>query len=195
MLPGMGGMRLSEFVSAHRAELILRCRVKVSTRSTPSPTEAHIHYGVPLFLDQLVEELRQEGSKTPEIRASAVAHGHELLLLGSTLSGVVHDYGDVCQAITELAIEVGASIGTEDFRTLNRCLDDAIAAAVTQYADEQRMSRAGDHELRNLACTAMMALEMLKSGYGGPAGSTGDVLSQSLVGIMALVDRPLAADR
>ena len=188
-------MRLSEFVSAHRDELIRRCRVKVGTRPAPSPTEAEIHYGVPLFLDQLVEELRQAGSKTQELRTSAFEHGHELLLLGMTMDGVVHDYGDVCQAITELAIELGGSIGTEDFHTMNRCLDDAIAGAATQYAHEQRMSRAGDHELRNLACTAMIALEMLKSGYGGPAGSTGDVLAQSLVGIMALVDRPIAADR
>ena len=188
-------MRLSEFISVHRDELIGRCRVKVGTRSTPSPTEAQIHFGVPLFLDQLVEELRHEGSKTQDIRASALEHGHELLLLGVTMDGVVHDYGDVCQAITELAIEVGGSIGTEDFRTLNRCLDDAIAGAVTRYAHEQRMSRAGDHELRKLACTAMIALEMLKSGYGGPASRTGDVLSDSLVGIMALVDRPVAADR
>jgi hypothetical protein len=190
----MESLGLSEFISAHRNELIGRCRVKVGTRSTPSPANAEIHHGVPLFLDQLVEELRQEGSKTQEIRASAFEHGHELLLLGFTMDGVVHDYGDVCQAITELAIEVGASISTGAFHTLNRCLDDAIAGAVTQYAHEQRMSRVGDHELRKLACTATMALEMLKSGYGGPAGSTGDVLAESLAGIMALVDRPVAAD-
>ncbi len=190
----MGGTRLSEFISAHRVELIRRCRIKVGTRSDPSPTEDQIHYGVPLFLDQLVGELRQEGSKTEEISAGAIEHGRELLLLGMTMDGVVHDYGDVCQAITELAIEVGGTIATGDFRTLNRCLDDAIAGAVSQYAREQGMSRAGDHQLRQLACTAMMALEMMKSGYGGPEGSTGDVLAQSLVGIMALVDRPIAAD-
>ena len=190
----MGATRLSEFISAHRIELIHRCRMKVGTRSALSPTEDQIHHGVPLFLDQLVGELRQEGSKTEEICAGATEHGRELLLLGMTMDGVVHDYGDVCQAITELAIEVGGTIATDDFRTLNRCLDDAIAGAVSQYAREQGMSRAGDHELRQLACTAMMALEMMKSGYGGPAGSAGDVLSQSLVGIMALVDRPIAAD-
>jgi hypothetical protein len=191
----MGALKLSEFIIVHRDELIRRCRIKVGTRSTPPPAETQICYGVPLFLDQLVGELRQEGSRTQELRASAFEHGHELLLAGMTMDGVVHDYGDVCQAITELAIEIGGSIATEDFRTLNRCLDNAIAGAATRYAHEQGMSRTGDRELRSLACTAMMALEMLKSGFGGPSGSTGDVLSQSLVGIMALVDRPLAADR
>ena len=195
MLPGMGGMRLSEFIVVHRDELVRHCRLKAGRRSTPSPSESLSRYGVPLFLDQLVGELRQEGSQTQELKASASAHGHELLLLGMTMDGVVRDYGDVCQAITELAIEIGGSIATDDFRTLNRCLDDAIAGAATRYAHEQGMSRTGDLRLRNLACTALMALEMLKSGYGGPAAGTGDVLSQSLLGIMELVDRPVAADR
>jgi hypothetical protein len=34
----------------------------------------------------------------------------------------------VCQAITYLALEQRAPISTEDFRLLNGCLDDAIAA-------------------------------------------------------------------
>jgi hypothetical protein len=49
----------------------------------------------------------------------------------------VHDYGDVCQAITELALAINAPISTDDFRMLNRCLDDAIAGAVTQYTRER----------------------------------------------------------
>jgi hypothetical protein len=34
------------------------------------------------------------------------------------------DYGGVCQAITELAVELNAAISMDDCRTLNRCLDD-----------------------------------------------------------------------
>jgi hypothetical protein len=49
---------------------------------------------------------------------------------------VVHHYGDVCQAVTELAVRRGSSITTDEFRTLNRCLDEAIADAVTVFADE-----------------------------------------------------------
>ena len=32
-------------------------------------------------------------------------HGGELLALGFNLSQVVHDYGDICQAVTEVAVE------------------------------------------------------------------------------------------
>ena len=40
------------------------------------------------------------------------------------------------RSVTDLAMELDAPIGTEDFRTMNRCLDDAIAGAVTEYARE-----------------------------------------------------------
>ena len=113
-------------------------------------------------------------------------HGHDLLLQGFTVSQVVHDYGDVCQAITDLAVETDAPISTDDFRTLNRCLDDAIAGAVTEYGRERNQSgidgesargteRLGflAHELRNLINTGMLAFEVLKTGNVGVAGSTG----------------------
>jgi hypothetical protein len=45
----------------------------------------------------------------------------------------LHDYGDICQAITEVAVEQHLPITTEEFHTLNRCLDTAIAA-VTEHA-------------------------------------------------------------
>ena len=34
-------------------------------------------------------------------------HGHDLLSQGCTIAQVVKDYGDVCQSISELAIEHG----------------------------------------------------------------------------------------
>jgi hypothetical protein len=116
---------LCEFIGLHRAEIIKRCRAKVAARSIPPPTEAEVNHGVPLFLDQLVGALRLGLVSSPEIGESAIHHGHDLLHQGFTVSQVVHDYGDICQAITELALELSAPIGTEDFRTLNRCLDDA----------------------------------------------------------------------
>jgi hypothetical protein len=47
---------------------------------------------------------------------------------------------------------------TDDFRTLNRCLDDAIAAAVTEFGREEDISHAGEsQELRTLTDTAITA--------------------------------------
>jgi hypothetical protein len=199
---------LYEFIALYREEIIRRCRGKVATRSVPPPTEAEIDHGVPLFLDQLVDALHLGLSSSPEIGRSAVLHGHDLLLQGFTVSQVVHDYGDVCQSITELAMETGAPISTEDFRMLNCCLDDAIAGAVTEYGRGRNQStldgetargseRLGflAHELRNLTNTAIIAFEVLKTGNVGVAGSTGTVLNRSLMGLRALIGRSLAEVR
>ncbi len=145
---------------------------------------------------------------SPEISTSAIEHGHDLLGQGFTVSQVVHDYGDVCQAITELAVELDAPIRTNDFRTLNRCLDDAIAGAVTEYGRERSQSgingdsaRSGErleffaHELRNLMNTSLMAFEVLKTGNVGVGGSTGTVLHRSLLASHALITRSLAEVR
>jgi signal transduction histidine kinase len=199
---------LHEFIAAHREEIIDRCRMKVTTRSVPPPTKAEIEHGVPVFLDQLVSALRFGLGSSPEIGRSAVLHGHDLLLQGFSVSQVVHDYGDVCQSITELALEKNAPISTEDFRMLNRCLDDAIAGAVTEFGRGQNQSiiegesargseRLGflAHELRNLINTAMLAFEVLKTGNVGVAGSTGAVLHRSLLGLGTLIGRSLAEVR
>jgi signal transduction histidine kinase len=199
---------LHEFVTENREGIIQRCRVKVAARSVPPPTPAELTYGIPRFLDQLVEMLRDPLGSTSEMDLSAAHHGRQLRLQGFTVSQVVHDYGDVCQSITDLAMEKDAPISVDDFRTLNRCLDDAIASAVTEYARErnrgmravaaaQEDQRFGflAHEVRNLVHTASMAFEILRTGNVGAGGSTGAVLKRSLSGLTDLIDRSVAEVR
>jgi hypothetical protein len=188
----MANVRLYDFIEENRDELIGRCRAKVAKRSTPPPTEAEINHGVPLFLDQLCKELRHGPSQTHEISKGAMEHGHDLFLQKFTISQVVHDYGDVCQSVTELAVELAAPISTDDFRTLNRCLDDAIAGAVTEFAREQDITRDGESQkLENLTDAAITAFEVLRTGNVGVGGSTGAIVHRNLMAIRAaLVDRP-----
>jgi hypothetical protein len=198
---------LHEFIEVNRDEIIRRCRGKVAARSVPPPTTVEIDHGVPVFLDQLRDALRF-GGMSPEIGQSALRHGHDLLLQGFTVSQVVHDYGDICQSITDLALESEAPISTDDFRTLNRCLDDAIAGAVTEYGRERNQSsidgesargseRLGFfvHEMRNLLSTATYAFEVLRTGNVGVGGSTGKVLQRSLAASRALIARSVAEVR
>ena len=199
---------LHNFIGANRGEIIERCRAKAASRLLTPLTGAAMDHGVPVFLDQLANALKLGVTTSPEIALSASRHGHDLLRQGFSLSQVVHDYGDVCQAITELAVESSAPISTEDFRTLNRCLDDAIAGAVTEYGRERNQSGIDDesargnerlgffaHEMRNLINTAVMAFEVLKTGNVGVGGSTGTVLHRSLVASRALIGRSLAEIR
>jgi hypothetical protein len=189
-------MTLDEFIGANRDELIGRCRAKVSERSPPPVTAVADDHGVPRLLDQVVDELRNGRSATDEITKSATKHGNVLLHEGFTVGQVVHGYGDVCQSVTELAVELGAPISADDFRTLNRCLDDAIAGAVTEHARQQADTGTardgGSVDLANLADTALMSFEALRRGNVGVGGSTGTVLLSSLKAIRALADRPIA---
>jgi hypothetical protein len=183
-------MTLSDFITQNRDELIRRCRAKVAKRTSSPPTTADIDHGVPLFLNQLCEELTHGQSHSHDISKSAREHGHDLLLKQFTVSEVVHDYGDVCQSVTDLAVELKASISTDDFRTMNRCLDDAIAGAVTQYAQEQDISRDGEsHLIRHLLESASAGYEALRAGKVGFGGSTGNMVGQSLNDMRLLMDR------
>jgi signal transduction histidine kinase len=213
---------LHEFLTANRLELIERCRAKVSKRTAPKATETELAHGIPSFLAQLIKTLEVEqtaeplqsrrvsgpsggGPVTSEIAVTAALHGRELSLQGFTVEQVVHDYGDLCQSITDLAYERSAPIAIDEFRTLNRCLDNGIADAVTEFAFQRGAllessaltafnERLGflAHELRNHIHTATLALLAVKAGQVGLSGATGAVLDRSLMGMRSLIDRSLA---
>lgn len=218
-------MMLHEFLTANKADLIHRCRLKVAKRAAPAKDAGELDHGVTRFLDQLIETLEVERTSEPlrslrisgpsgggpaasEIAATAALHGRELSQRGFTVDQVVHDYGDLCQAITELAAEHEILIETEEFRTLNRCLDNGIADAVTEYVfqrdalQENKNAKALNeqlgflaHEQRNLIHTATLAAMAIKSGNVGTSGATGALLDRSLIGMRNLIDRTLAGVR
>jgi signal transduction histidine kinase len=217
---------LHEFLTTNRIELIARCRSKVAQRLAPKATDEEMQHGIPLFLDQLIKTLQMEQMTDPmqsrrvsgpsggattggsEIGETAARHGLELLQHGFTIDQVVHDYGDLCQAITDLAFQLDAPFEVDEFRTLNRCLDNGIADAVTEFnyqrdsmvADEQAQElnqRLGffAHELRNHIQNATLALAVIKAGNVGLGGATGAILDRSLVGLRNLIDRTLTEVR
>jgi signal transduction histidine kinase len=195
---------LDEFIAENRDEIVRRCRAKVAMRSIPTPTSVELEYGIRRFLDQVVDALQRRSAPNAEIGESAALHGRDLRAHGFTVSQVVHDYGDVCQSITDLALQLNAPISVEDFRTLNRCLDDAIASAVTEFgrgneaAGSAESARENErlgffaHEVGNLVGTASAAFEVLRTGNVGVGGSTGTVLQRTLSALRDLIHRSLA---
>jgi hypothetical protein len=183
---------LATFIEVNRDELIRRCQAKVAKRSDPPPTASEIDHGVPMFLGQMVDQLKDLSPNTVAIRAVAVQHGRDLFFEGLTVEQVVHDYGDVCQSVTELATELTLPISTEDFRTLNRCLDDAIAGAVAEFARQERFvatkqSVSHSVELQNLLYTAITAFEALQTGSVGIGGNTATLVHRRLVAMRSLI--------
>lgn len=216
---------MHDFLSNNRDELTQRCRTKVGERAGRSATEAQLRDGIPLFLDQLIHTLQIEQTSTPldsrrvsgpsgggtaysEVSVSAAQHGKDLLALGLTVDQVVHDYGDLCQAITDLAVERDVPFMVDEFRTLNRCLDNAISDAVTEFSFQRdainlsaQMHESGlkmamlMHEMRNALGTATLALSAAKAGQLSLTGATGTILERSLRGLDGLITTALEEAR
>ncbi|MEO8081155.1 MAG: HAMP domain-containing sensor histidine kinase [Caldimonas sp.] len=213
---------MHDFLLHNRDELIERCKLKVAQRPRRSATSQQLANGIPRFLDQLTRTLRAEGADEPaeslrisgpsggdslalsEMGVTAAAHGKDLLDLGYSVDQVVHDYGDLCQAITELAFERDAPFAIGEFRTLNRCLDNAIADAVTEFGFQREsnlarqqgaedIQRAGflAHELRNALGTATIALRALETSGMPVSAATGSVLKRSLIAMGNLIAQTL----
>jgi signal transduction histidine kinase len=176
-----------------------------ASSSAPLATGEGAENGIPLFLVQLAGMLRtQQTSASAEMGASATKHGNDLLRMGFSVGQVVHDYGGLCQAITEIAGEENLSIGNDEFKTLNACLDDAIASAVSEFGRQREQSVADQgleslgllaHELRNALESAMFAFEAIRVGAVGVGGSTGAILARSLSRMGELITRSLAEVR
>lgn len=209
---------LHEFITANHDELVERCRLKSARRNSSLP-DATRSNGVSLFLNQLADILRIEQTSTargesasqtasPESRlvCDAAQHGEHLSNQGFGVDHVVHEYGDVCQSVTELALETRTPVTTDEFRTLNRCLDDAIAGAVAVHgalsqqltadrsaALEQPLRQlVGDHQ--RLVAIAIHAYAALKTGHVGVTGATSALLGHSLNELADLTENVLPPD-
>lgn len=217
---------MHRFLTNHRDELIARCKEKVAARPRRAATPKQLSNGVPLFLDQLIRTLRAEedGEAWESLKISgasggdqaslsqmgmtATAHGKQLLELGYSVDQVVHDYGDLCQSITDLAVEKDAPFTIDEFRTLNRCLDNAIADAVTSFSAEREVDllvkHTGEtnlrlgllvHELLTSIVSANLAAAALEQGNLPMSGATGGVLKRSLRALTSLANVTLSEVR
>jgi hypothetical protein len=213
---------MHHFLSNNREELIERCKAKVAQRPRRAATAQQLANGIPMFLDQLTSTLlaeavgdRTEGERISgpaggdapqlsQIGQSAAAHGKEMMKLGYSVDQVVHDYGDLCQSITDLAVERDAPFSIDEFRTLNRCLDNAIADAMTEFsalreekASVQHMAEENErvgvlvHELRNFLHIATLGFTAIESGLVPIGGATGALVKRSLVGMSGQLERSL----
>lgn len=213
---------MHDFLTENRNELTARCKANVRLRPHRDATNEQLKNGIPLFLDQLTRTLAAEQNDEfalskrisggsggdalapSEIGHGACVHGQALLALGYSVDQVVHDYGDLCQAITELASERNSRFAVEEFRTLNRCLDNAIADAVTGFSsarDNEAIDRLSSeanerlgalvHELRNSLQMANLSVRAMELGGLTLMGATGSVLKRSLVSMGNLIDSSL----
>jgi signal transduction histidine kinase len=205
-------MSLHQFLIDHRQQILSESEsrtIALIALAALRPSSEHLRSGLPIFLDQLIAVLAKEipvigAPEELQIMESAGSHGKELLRLGYTLTHVVHSYGAMCQAITEIASKTKAAVTALEFHHLNRCLDIAIAGAVTEFETVSHLASKNleaihlgtiAHELRNALNRSRISFEMLSKGMVGLGGSTSRVLERSLEEMDMLINRSLSEVR
>lgn len=193
---------LHDFLISHRILIVNNAKDRMRNRRKRIDDQ-EMSEGIRIFLEQFQAALLGNSTSSQDGKDESAhgQHGHDLLRMGFTIGQVVHDYGDICQAVTQVSTDMNAPVSGEEFRILNLCLDNAIAGAVTEYAFQvgERTHRENtenlgvfSHELRNLLSTAMLAFGAIREGRVATGGSTGMVLHRGLLGMRNLIDSSLA---
>jgi hypothetical protein len=221
---------LNEFLVQNESAILALTERKTLELAGDHPSSDQLKLGLPIFYRQIIEVIGRPKSKPvpakdvgaiaraadrgdeqamavaagqpleAEVARSAGAHGLEMLRLGYTLSHVVHAYGAMCQAITEVAVEKDAFIDASEFHALNRCLDVAIAGAVTDYESrkesedsslEGKCGRDLAKDMRSVIVRAKIAFQAIQTGTVGCGGSTAQSLETSLRRLEELIDQLL----
>jgi signal transduction histidine kinase len=195
---------LHNFIAKNRDQITNRATILSRARDpllhSESPTEE-----LSAFLTQVQTALRQgvapSAYNAQAMNMSAGRTGANMLRAGHPIVDVVQTYGDVCQAVTALAAESRVPISAADFCVFNRCLDDAIGHAVSEYnriteetrsvAELQRLGFAA-HELRDQLQTAQLSLHTLKVSGDSVGGLSGQLLERALLNLSNLIERTLS---
>lgn len=163
---------------------------------------------IQIFLAHLVDALAPTTSAqafgavlantSRKISADAERHGRTLQRRGCSVEQIINAYGDICQIVTQLADEADAVLSARDFSVLNRCLDDAVASAVTAHVRQRERSLAREelyrqqllaYELNNLLNVATLSFESF-GAWPAPDGTSHQALHvKSLAAVRGAVNR------
>ncbi|MCY0386777.1 HAMP domain-containing sensor histidine kinase [Robbsia sp. Bb-Pol-6] len=143
-----------------------------------------------------------------EMRQGSLDHARTSFADGFPIDKLVHDFGSICQNVSAMAAEQGLTFTANEFRIMNRCLDNAIADAVQEFShiSQAAVSRskantdgrrfgAFVHELRNYIDSALLASQAMRAANLTPSSATGSLLDRSLRGLSALIDRTVETVR
>ncbi len=198
---------LHDFISAHRTEILDFCLQDLKNRY-PGRDDEELISEIPCFVDEVIDALRADHS-SQEINATdlgittARQQGFIRKSQGFDLSRLVHDYGLVCDAVSQMAVKYSETVLPREFQVLNRCVDEGIARSIESFEEtrsteeKNRAEHLGFviHEIRNAVGNASLAFELIRKGKAGFNGSTADVVQRALGRIANLVAESLAEAR
>jgi signal transduction histidine kinase len=199
---------LAELIQERRAEILGTCEEKLRANMPERPRDELMHL-IPAFLEELrlallADKGKSDGSPLPGRSESAAKHGELRFARQYAPWDIAHDYGIVCDSLTEVAARFGRDLDVREVQILNRCVDSGIAEAIRQYwqrsseaTAQQEAEHFGGlaHELRNSLGTARLAVDAIHSGRVSSVGRTSDLLKSALARMDELLERSLAEVR
>src|SRR5262245_25791153 len=148
-------MSLQQLLRERRDDIVARFVRDVERKDLPPPglSKSVLIDHIPLFLDELSEELARAESRTSQdavdLHASARQHGEQRWQSGYDLQAVVREYGALRHAIFETARSVKLHLSGDESETLARYLNVGVAGATAEYVrsrEEQLKARQSDLE-------------------------------------------------
>lgn len=195
-------MRLYDVLEANRGELLARWVKQVQERLDPAITGIELLDQMPIFIEQLIGQLRPGVLPLPEgANDHAEEHGRQRLRLGFDVRSVVREYGFLEQAVLQLGAAQGEPIDSADLELLSRCINEACSDAVVQYSrqrDREVQRKDAEHvgflahEIRNGLSAVRTAFAILQRRAQLPSDRAATTLERNLGRLSDLVDGALA---
>ena len=143
---------LAQLLSSRRDDIVARFVSVLERREVAPPDTARsaLVDHVPSFVDSLAAEVashhRVGQREDPGDSSSAGRdHGADRFRHGYDLDAIVREYGVLRHAILDLAKEEGVAIGIDEFDVLAKCINVAVAEAVSEYARHRDEELAAKH--------------------------------------------------
>lgn len=198
-------MSLYDFMATHRDEILSACHQRLRDENHDCPD---IEQDVTTFFDEIVSALRRhdgvdvEGAPPSTNSAAAARLGERQQRAGLQPARVPLIFGVISQAIGHAGEQHGLSIGADEYRLFNGCIDAGVATSIENFwkgektkRDQQITERFGylAHEIRIAVGNAAMAFKLLRGGDLKLSGRTAEVLANNLVRLETLVARALGS--
>lgn len=194
-------MHLSDFIEAHKSEVIERWKQGVVRRLSTPLEESQLVNDLPEFIDEVVH-LLQTPTETWEHMDGAASHGQQRVRVGLDIGGLTEEMALVGECILALANEAGHTFSSAQICRLLRVMSKGTSTSVRAYAakrDEQLSAQAAQHfsfiahEIRNPLGTARLACQLL-ADEGAPEKHLRR-LERALEQLSDLVDNSLVRAR
>jgi len=198
-------MSLHDFMATNRQEILNVSRAALRDGVAP---RIDVDTDLEIFFDEVYRALRRSAgcrdseSPLPGKSEAAARIGLAPQRAGVEPAKVPLIFGVIANAIGAVGDRHDLSIGAEEYRVFNQCIDAGVAASIENYwdAEKQRQKDALTesygylaHELRSALGNAALAFKLLRTGEVSVMGRTANVLGNNLSRMESLIARTLGS--